>query len=152
LKLNKIPPTDCSESSAKAIAETVSLARLTGGTVDVLHVTTSPGGWIWGRRARSTRERFDTFLASSSDGLRSAVTPRLETGVSYEVIVQVAKDDGYDLIVMSTHGRTVDACFLRASDALQMLVDVPLDVSEDRLHLRGADGQLVRVASIIAPS
>ena len=152
MKLNKIPPTDCSESSAKAIAETVSLARLTGGTVDVLHVTPSPGGWIWGRRARSTRERFDTFLASSSDGLRSAVTPRLETGVSYEVIVQVAKDDGYDLIVMSTHGRTVDACFLRASDALQMLVDVPLDVSEDRLQLSGADGQLVRVASRIAPS
>ncbi len=52
------------------------------------------------------RERFDAFIAALPDDVRSAVRPRLETGVSYEVIVRIAKDDSYDLIVMSTHGRT----------------------------------------------
>ncbi len=137
MKLNKIlVPTDCSESSARAIAEAVSLANLNaaatdssgsddrdvGCTVDVLHVTPSPGGyypldrWIWGEEGQKhqldtrisevARERFDTFLASLPHEVRDAVRPSLETGVSYDVIVKVAKEGDYDLIIMGTHGRT----------------------------------------------
>jgi universal stress protein A len=123
MKLKKIlVPTDCSERSAKAIQEAVALARLDGGSVDVLHVTPAPGGyypldrWIWGEEGKEhrldarvnevARERFDAFIAALPDDIRGGIVTRVETGVSYEVIVRVAQDDAYDLIVMSTHGRT----------------------------------------------
>jgi universal stress protein A len=123
MKLKKIlVPTDCSEQSAKAIQEAVALARLSGGSVDLLHVTPAAGGyypldrWIWGKEGKEhrldarvnevARERFDAFITALPDDVRDAIVTRMETGVAYEVIVRVAQDDNYDLIVMSTHGRT----------------------------------------------
>jgi universal stress protein A len=123
MKLNKLlVPTDCSDQSAKAIHEAVALTRLSGGSIDVLHVTPAAGGyypldrWIWGEEGKEhrldarvrevARERFDAFIAALPDDIRGAVQTRLETGVAYEVIVRVARDDSYDLITMSTHGRT----------------------------------------------
>ena len=123
MKLNKVlVASDCSEHSKAAIEAAVSLAALSGGKVDVLYVAPRPvdyyplDEWIWGKEGEEHRlddrvaqlasERFEAFLATLSTDIRNAIDTRVATGVPYEVIVQSAKDNGYDLIVMGTHGRT----------------------------------------------
>lgn len=115
-------PVDFSTHSRQALELGLQLAGCFQAQLDVLHVGMRASvyapldRWIWGedRRhvdlERAVREAagrgFAEFLNELPQEQRSRVGERLEMGVPSDVIIRVAKDDGYGMIVLGTHGRT----------------------------------------------
>ncbi len=113
-------PTDFSACSRAALDQALVVARRFGARVDLLHVwelpinvlpdwiVQAPGqppqaitALIRGRAASQLEQ-----LVSEVRGGDESVHGRLETGDAAEQVVQIAARDGYDLIVIGTHGRT----------------------------------------------
>jgi nucleotide-binding universal stress UspA family protein len=113
-------PVDFSEASRLALEQALQLGERTGAKVEILHVWEPPKylspdvmlsvpGWSaysveeMGRKdAAASLER---FLEQS--GWRELAAPRrLETGAPADSILRVARE-GFDLIVMGTHRRTL---------------------------------------------
>jgi nucleotide-binding universal stress UspA family protein len=112
-------PTDLSEHSQRALDQALSLAERMGASVDVLHVWEPP------RRMESETlmmvpgepdTPLETFgLAQAGRLLHAWLAPyhptlvplrvHLERGSAVDTIVHFAQQ-GYDLVVMGTHGRT----------------------------------------------
>jgi nucleotide-binding universal stress UspA family protein len=110
-------PVDLSACSRAALEYAVNLAESLKATIDALHVdeaTAILGGDAFAalpaapvRRWEDTRrdlgKEVDFFLGP----LRQRVAAvRVERGIPADVIPAVAKDGGFDLIVMGTNGRT----------------------------------------------
>lgn len=104
-------PVDFSACSGDAFRLAGSLADALGASIEVLHVID-----VGARRLGSAepperndsataRESLRQFLAAAGGG-GPVPSGRVETGEPREVIVSLAKDEGFDLIVMGTHGRT----------------------------------------------
>lgn len=121
-KLEKIlVPVDFSECSAAALVLAQSYAEPVGATIDVLHVWRAPsfvptgvmiapesGAQITLIDAvqRAAEAELDAFVsAQRAAGCRIAER-RLEEGDAWQVISDLAEREGYDLIVMGTHGRS----------------------------------------------
>jgi nucleotide-binding universal stress UspA family protein len=103
-------PTDFSERSECAFRLACSLARDHGGRVIVLHVHPPPTSHgETGARRRSTpyhdmlREQLHRLQPPDP---RVPVEHRLAEGEADAEILRTAREDGCDLIVMGTHGRT----------------------------------------------
>jgi nucleotide-binding universal stress UspA family protein len=113
-------PIDFSPSARAALEYGTFLAGTFGADLEVLHVWEPPGyvgpdtlallpvakdhpGWEQ-TRTDVTRE-VQHFLGKSQARPRQ-LTVRVEAGEPSDVILQTAKADGVDLIVMGTHGRT----------------------------------------------
>jgi nucleotide-binding universal stress UspA family protein len=115
-------PTDFSPCSHAALGYAVFLASRTGGTVEVLHViepvesidasTTTvvdpqgkPQALAALQRARS-EEQMRRFVTDVPGAKGVEIHPRIEEGHSSEVLVRIANDELFDLVVIGTHGRT----------------------------------------------
>lgn len=118
-KLKKIlAPTDLSELSLAGVRYAMELANSQGGEVIVYHVigyeeanphdegfyTESLGKWLIEERKRLLTE----FLRKNFPHLMKKVRVHqdVEVGVPHIWIVKKAQQEGVDMIVMSTHGRT----------------------------------------------
>jgi nucleotide-binding universal stress UspA family protein len=117
-------PTDYSPSSLSAVGFACQLAeRLDQDTqVDLLHVTPPPvdylpiDEWIWGesREPKQVEDKLKeaaekalrAYVAALPESVRSRINVRLELGVPYRVILRVAQQEAYDLLVLGTQGRT----------------------------------------------
>jgi nucleotide-binding universal stress UspA family protein len=138
-------PTDCSEQSVFAIEYAVQLSQLTNAEVHVLHVAPRPGDyypldtWVFGEdegpkhrledRARSTaKTAFDKFVGALPAKTREEIEPRLELGNALDTIVELAEKESYDLIVMTTKGRTGAKRVLLGSVAERVLRTAPCPV------------------------
>lgn len=113
-------PVDFSPSSTAAIRYAVDLARAFNGTVHVLHAWEVPtylrpdltiwSGEISATLADQVRLGAENAMRefAKSNGLEGnpAVTFEVVQGTPYNAILTVAKDSGFDLVVMGTHGRT----------------------------------------------
>ena len=112
-------PVDFSDCSRLALEHAFDLAQAFGATVDALHVIepvryVQPGVIVATAEERRVpieqfaQEYYETemaqFLAEVPSDVK--VQSRIEDGVPYDTIVHVAKDGGYDLIVLGTHGYT----------------------------------------------
>jgi nucleotide-binding universal stress UspA family protein len=103
-------PTDFSDRSAPAFALACSLARDHGARVIILHVIPPPGS----HAEVIARQEPNSYRAEASDRLYRVRAPdgtvdldhRLSDGDPGAEILRVAEDEGCDLIVMGTHGRT----------------------------------------------
>ncbi|HZN36526.1 MAG TPA: universal stress protein [Pirellulaceae bacterium] len=112
MKANKIVfPTDLSKTSTAALGWATVLARDTGATLVIVHVEEPPvaygGGELYYGMDVGDREKLQQALA----GVRPAdpgvkFVHKLLVGNPARAIVQTAKDEQADLIVMGTHGRT----------------------------------------------
>jgi nucleotide-binding universal stress UspA family protein len=114
-------PTDLSDASTKAIDYALSLADVTDARITLLHVTPRPidylplDEWIFGdesdahdlgtRVREAAAEALETYAAKLPAAIRERLELETVLGVPSQVIVERASD-GYDLVVMSTHGRT----------------------------------------------
>ncbi len=120
-----LAPTDLSKLSLAGLRYAINLARSFGAEVTVYHVINRDEIMQFSEQVK----RFATavaigrhtadFLAESQDALSRFLRDNLadllslvelrtkvEMGLPYKNIVKRAGDDGADLIVMSTHGRT----------------------------------------------
>jgi nucleotide-binding universal stress UspA family protein len=107
-------PTDGAPGSEKAIAEALSLAELSGGTIHALYVvdtrdysTLPEAKWLsvdaeFEDQGESVVGQVAERVASRSIAAETAV----QRGIPHEVITRYAADNDVDLVVMATHGRT----------------------------------------------
>jgi universal stress protein A len=128
-KIEKIlAPTDLSELSCLGLGYALELARGWGASVTVYHV--ADAAELANYKARSLDGLIERHQQSLSQFLKQNFTDELalievrevvEIGTPASNIVAVAEKSGYDLIVMSTHGRTGIAHMLMGSVTEQVL-------------------------------
>ena len=113
-------PVDFSESSREALAYAAELAQKFGARIDLLHVWQAPvfiptatlpevpnvDANIVDLVRQNAEEATARALAEARAQGLPVESARAEPGVPARGIVELAKADGYDLIVIGTHGRT----------------------------------------------
>lgn len=105
-------PVDFSASSADALRFAYSLANALGASIEVLHVMDPSATMLHraadplsGGDAAAARALLRDFVAEVASG-SVPITERIEDGEPQDRIVSLARDEGFDLIVMATLGRT----------------------------------------------
>lgn len=104
-------PTDFSTHSDAALEHAASLAREDGGKLLILHVEEPPavygaGEMYYGIPEPDTDQLERMLHAIVPAESQVAYEHRLVIGDPATEIVRVAQEEGVDMIVMSTHGRT----------------------------------------------
>lgn len=139
LKLERIlVPIDYSEQGYKAVEHALGLAELSDppGQVDVLHVSPEPAEYLPLERLireekrtleevlETTTQRAQSRLQSYLEerpGIVERVRARVENGIAWRRIVDVAERDNYDLIVLGSE-TTEDADDAPLSDVAQRVI------------------------------
>jgi nucleotide-binding universal stress UspA family protein len=141
-KVSKIlVPVDFSVCSRAALSYALSLAEQLGSSIDVLHVAEVPSYKTEPRIAKESgfttlREyaletgqgELDAFLGKLEAKQREKVSARIDAGRPRDCILEHAKRDRYDLIVMGTHGRTGRVHSLAGSVAESVVRTAPCPV------------------------
>lgn len=125
-------PTDFSHASDGALAHAATLARETGARLIILHVEEPPMAYGGGELYYGVPNPDNAALIKM---LQAVVPPidvpyehRLVVGDPAGEVVRVAEDEGVDLIVMGTHGRTGLRRLLMGSVAEAVLRRAPCPV------------------------
>lgn len=129
-------PTDFSETARHALDYARDLAERYDAGVHLLHVVRDPmsPGWAGEAAGVMVPDLLTTWRADaerqlgelSLDGIRTERAVRL--GHAFVEIVQYAKDNGIDLIVMGTHGRGAVEHMLLGSVAEKVVRKAPCPV------------------------
>jgi nucleotide-binding universal stress UspA family protein len=124
-------PTDLSASSRHAFPMAALLARAFGAEVLALHAVrrstlASLSGVPEMVEAVPEEAAVRTFVAPDFDGLRLA--PIVKVGAAWEAIVETARSERADLVVMSTHGHDSVADRILGSQAERVLRHSPCPV------------------------
>lgn len=100
-------PTDFSHAGETALAMATSLARDTGATLLIVHIEEPPAPDAAGELYSPSLGQLQRML-DEVHPLDPAVSceHRLLSGDPAQVIVQLAEQEGVDVIVMGTHGRS----------------------------------------------
>lgn len=108
-------PIDFSDASREALVEAVDLARRYEARLLLVHVMTPvpvsvPEALIDTSYLAQVYEDIEKTLAKWRDEAQALGAPAVEVkrldGTPWDAICETAKQEGHDLIVMSTHGRT----------------------------------------------
>jgi nucleotide-binding universal stress UspA family protein len=116
-KLRKIlAPTDLSELSLAGVNYALELAHSQDAEVILYHVIGITENWVSGRDEfdpvrgliEDHKSLLDRFVKEKLSDLSGKVKVRqlVEIGVPYKSIVEKAEEEGVDMIIMSTHGRS----------------------------------------------
>jgi nucleotide-binding universal stress UspA family protein len=105
---------DGSEVSKNAAKHAIALAKSTGGKLIAVHVippfdvtdieSFKPDTIMKGLRAEGEKILSEVKGLASKEGVQ--IDTRVEDGIPYERICEVAEESDADLIVMGSHGRT----------------------------------------------
>lgn len=99
MKIRRIlAPIDYSPGSLAALEQASWLGIRLGADVDVMHVVDQPGS--------APAQDLESFVSLIERKEPIRLNVRIERGDPASVIVRVADTEGYDLVVMGTHGRT----------------------------------------------
>jgi nucleotide-binding universal stress UspA family protein len=117
-----LAPTDLSELSLVGVRYALNLAKAIEAEVSIYHVVDYDALIRYGQRSTAPSsfqppdyfflERYQTALSQFLKDHVSDLTPcvkiweKLELGTPDKSIVELARSEGYDLIVISTHGKT----------------------------------------------
>jgi universal stress protein A len=110
-----IAPTDLSRLSRAGVRYAVEMGREQGCEVIVYHIISAAEDWFADDKLNPTsalvpqqKQRLSEFVKETCADLLGKVEVRqiVELGVPYKKIVEKAKEEAADLIVISTHGRT----------------------------------------------
>lgn len=126
-------PTDFSDASDAGLHYATALARDTGAQMLIVHVEEPPAAYGAGEMyyvvpesdESALRERLKTVVPTDA---AVAYTHRLVTGDPATQIVHLAEEEGVDLVVMGTHGRTGLARLLIGSVAEAVVRRAPCPV------------------------
>jgi nucleotide-binding universal stress UspA family protein len=127
-------PLENSEADRAILEHIKPLARLTGASLQLMHVA---DGWVARNYdqlslAESEEMKMDrAYLETVAAKLRKEgfdVTQTLALGDPADEIIKFARDNAVDLIAMSTHGHRFISDFLYGTTATKVrhLVDVPV--------------------------
>jgi nucleotide-binding universal stress UspA family protein len=116
-KIRKIlAPTDLSELSLAGVNYALELAHSQDSEVILYHVIGITENWLSGRDEfdpvrgliEDQKSLLDRFMKEKLSDLSGKVKVRqlVEIGVPYKSIVEKAEEEGVDMIIMSTHGRS----------------------------------------------
>lgn len=135
-------PTDGSEPATEAVEHALDLAERAGATVHVLYVVSEAEtvAIVGGAAVGELDRRRDEGEAVTQDAVERAAergvdaTSEIRPGTPHREIVRYAEDEGIDLVVMGTHGRSGVRRFLLGSvtERVTRLTDRPvLSVREE---------------------
>jgi nucleotide-binding universal stress UspA family protein len=138
-KFKKIlAPTDLSALSLVGVRYAIEMGRDQGACTILYHVIDSEGEWFRGRDDLNPaaaliprqKQRLLEFIKEHCADLLSKVEvqPIVDLGVPYKKIVERAEQEGADLIVLSTHGRTGLDQFILGSVAQRVVARAPCPV------------------------
>lgn len=127
-------PMDGSDTAARGLDEAIALAKVTGGTLKLLHVidafpvagemmTSDTWAALMGGLQQAGRELLSRAVARAAASKVEATTriAEMTAGRVADVILDEAKAAGCDLIVMGTHGRRGFKHLMLGSDAERVL-------------------------------
>ena len=98
---------DLSSCSRAALEFAYSLGSALGASLEVLFVHQPNDGAAFGaKEAKATRQELHRFVEAAEFDASVPVNERVESGDARDQIVKIAESDGFDLIVLGTHGRT----------------------------------------------
>jgi nucleotide-binding universal stress UspA family protein len=128
---------DLSEPSREALDQAADLARALGADLTVAHVVAppppvatdllvAPGGVVEG--ARDEMEALEAWRAVAEARAGRPVRGRLLIGDPARELVRLAREEGCDLVVMGTHGRTGLRRALLGSVAAAVVREAPCAV------------------------
>lgn len=110
-----VAATDFSEPAERAVHVAAELARAHGADLVLLHVFVELPLYaempatavlqVYEEQRRWVQDELDARSKNAPAG-NIRVRTRLETGSAPEMIARVARDEGADLVVVGTHGRT----------------------------------------------
>jgi nucleotide-binding universal stress UspA family protein len=142
-------PVDFSEFSNAAVEDAAGLAKVTGAELTLLHAYQNPAyvlpmqGYVGLGNDFLTklRQQLEDEVQAQARGLRDqGISVRTEVieGVPYKAIIDHAKENNADLIVMGTHGRTGLAHALTGSVAERVVRLAPCPVLVTRRSTKKA--------------
>jgi universal stress protein A len=131
--------TDFSPASAPALEQSVEMAKRDGALLLIAHAYQEPGLVELSHAPARVYERWDQALR---EGVERKLRPLVEharkegvearalllTGFADEAIIEAAKQQGADLIVMGTHGRRGAARLFLGSVASRVISTAPCPV------------------------
>lgn len=124
-------PTDFSDLSARGVRYACQLAKEVGAEVVVINVVTLDESNVANKReVERHKQELDEFMTDKVAGASSDLTIRkvVEPGQPYSTIVYWAENEGIDLIVTSSHGRSGLSRVLMGSVAEEMIRKSPCPV------------------------
>jgi nucleotide-binding universal stress UspA family protein len=142
-------PVDFSEASRRALEHALQLGKLCAAQVELLHVWEPPHyltpdvmlsvpGWsavsVEEFSNREARKAVQIFL-EQADHASLALTTRIDAGEPSATILRTAREGGYDLVVMGTHGHSRLHRFFLGSVAQRVVAESPVPV----LTVRGTE-------------
>ena len=99
--------TDFSSCSRAALEVASAIGAPLGASVEVMFVHKPDGGPAFGpKEASAAKEELHRFIGTALGEGSPSLAERVESGDARERIVSIAESDGFDLIVLGTHGRT----------------------------------------------
>ncbi|HTE53745.1 MAG TPA: universal stress protein [Kofleriaceae bacterium] len=143
-------PVDFSVCSLAALSHAAAMARPSRGSIDVLHVwplahplalealAASAGMTVVELAESEAAEALAAVMADLEDRGVAGPRGRVECGEPADVILRAARDGGYDLIVMGTHGHGGLADRVRGSVAEQVIRRAPCPVLTIRVDTPAA--------------
>jgi nucleotide-binding universal stress UspA family protein len=154
-KIKKIlAPTDLSELSAAGVRYALNLARTVGAAVTVYHAIETEELMRYSRSSLrgDLVGKYDTALQRFLEIHCSDFLPGVEIHTNAELgaadinIVDVAKKEGVDLIVISTHGRTGLSHILVGSVTERVVRNAPCPVLSIRPEKIGKEARTAAAA------
>jgi len=133
-------PTDGSDITAKAVQTAVSLAKLSGAALSTICVKEPfPYSAISEKQPVPPQEFYDAQERIAADRVKSVVAAAAAAGMAcnastveavhpWEAILDLAKSQGCDLVVMASHGRRGVAALLIGSETSRVLTHSPVPV------------------------
>ena len=133
-------PTDGSDITAKAVETAVALAKLSGAALTTLCVKEPfpysaisemqpvPPQEFYDAQERIAADRVKAVMAAAGAAGMACTGSTVEALHPWEAILDVAKQQGCDLIVMASHGRRGMAALLIGSETSRVLTHSPLPV------------------------
>ena len=121
-------PTDFSEYSEKAFKQAVEIALMFDSTITLLHVEAPDMEKMTAlyvaedklkeireNLKKETEENLRKFIKISDKSDKVNIKTRIAVGVAYDEIVKITKNEDYDLIVISSHGKNALETFFYGS-------------------------------------